>query len=258
MYEGENPMNAWYEQSFGQDYLLIYKHRDMQGAKNEVQKMVNWLQLQSGAEIFDLCCGMGRHSLTLADYGFHVTGMDLSEVLLHEANRLDPDGKVSWLRGDMREIPLEKSFDAVVNLFTSFGYFADEAENQRVLHEINRLLKDEGKFIIDFLNPAYVEAHLVTYSVRQEGEIEIEENRSIEGGYVCKRIAIREQGQQERQYLEQVRLYRLADFRQMLAATGLEIEHVYGHYDGTDYVELESPRLIILGSKRGIKANDSQ
>jgi ubiquinone/menaquinone biosynthesis C-methylase UbiE len=244
-------MTAWYEQSFGQDYLLVYKHRDMQGAKNEVQKMVNWLELEAGAEIFDLCCGMGRHSLTLADYGFHVTGMDLSEVLLHEANRLDPDGKVSWLRGDMREIPLEKSFDAVVNLFTSFGYFTEDVENERVLYEINRLLKDNGKFIIDFLNPAFMEAHLVPHSQRQEGELEIEENRSIEAGYVRKRIAIREKGQQERQYLEQVRLYRLVDFRRMLAAAGLEIEQVYGHYDGSDYVELESPRLIILGSKRG-------
>src|SRR5438309_2159821 len=154
-------MTAWYEQSFGQDYLVVYKHRDMQGAKNEVQKMVKWLDLQPGDEIFDLCCGMGRHSLTLAEYGFHVTGMDLSEVLLTEAKRLDQEGKVTWLLGDMRQIPLERSFAAVVNLFTSFGYFTDEAENEKVIHEISRLLENEGKFIIDFLNPAYVAAHLV-------------------------------------------------------------------------------------------------
>jgi SAM-dependent methyltransferase len=244
-------MTAWYEQSFGQDYLVVYKHRDMQGAKNEVHKMVQWLNLLPGAEIFDLCCGMGRHSLTLADYGFKVTGMDLSEVLLDEAKRLDPEGRVNWLRGDMRQIPLEKSFDAVVNLFTSFGYFSDEVENEKVLHEISRLLKNGGKFIIDFLNPSYVEAHLVPHSQRQEEDLEIEENRSIEDGYVRKRIVIRKKGQAERSYLEQVRLYRLEDFKRMLSAAGLEIEQVFGHYEGTSYVELESPRLIILGSKKG-------
>jgi SAM-dependent methyltransferase len=248
-------MTAWYEQSFGQDYLVVYKHRDMQGAKNEVHKMVNWLHLQSGAEIFDLCCGMGRHSLTLAHYGFNVTGMDLSEVLLNEAKRLDKEGKVNWLRGDMRQIPLEKSFDAVVNLFTSFGYFTDELENEKVIHEISRLLKAEGKFIIDFLNPAYIEAHLVPHSQRLEAALDIEENRSIEDGYVRKRIIIREEGHEERHYLEQVRLYHLEDFKRMLAACDLEIDEVYGHYDGTHYVELESPRLIILGRKRGIDDN---
>ncbi|MEX2462155.1 MAG: methyltransferase domain-containing protein [Paenibacillaceae bacterium] len=251
-------MTAWYEQSFGHDYLVVYKHRDMQGAQAEVQKMVHWLHLQPGAEIFDLCCGMGRHSLTLADYGFEVTGMDLSEVLLAEAKRLDSEGRVSWLLGDMREIPLEKHFDAIVNLFTSFGYFTDEVENEKVLHEISRLLKAEGKFIIDFLNPAYVEAHFVPHSQRHEGELEIEENRTIEDGYVRKLITIREEVQEERQYLEQVRMYRLADFKRMLSAAGLVIEHVYGQYDGAAYVELESPRLIILGSKGGTNHHETQ
>jgi ubiquinone/menaquinone biosynthesis C-methylase UbiE len=244
-------MSAWYEESFGQDYLVVYKHRDFQGAKNEVQKMVRWLELQPGADIFDLCCGMGRHSLTLADYGFNVTGMDLSDVLLNEAQRLDDEGKVRWLHGDMRQIPLEQSFDAVVNLFTSFGYFTDEAENEKVLHEISRLLKNKGKFIIDYLNPAYVEANLVPHSNRHEEGLEIDESRSIEEGCVRKRIIIREKGKAERNYLEQVRLYRLDDFKRMLTAAGLEIEHVFGHYDGTDYVEQQSPRLIIVGSKRG-------
>jgi ubiquinone/menaquinone biosynthesis C-methylase UbiE len=251
-------LTAWYEQSFGQDYLVVYKHRDIQGAMNEVQKMVRWLDLPPGAEIFDLCCGMGRHSLTLADYGFQVTGMDLSEVLLNEAQRLDSEGKVTWLRGDMRQIPLEQSFDAVVNLFTSFGYFTDEAENEQVLREINRLLSINGKFIIDFLNPAYVEANLVPHSFRKEGELEIDESRSIEEGCVRKRIIIREAGHQERSYLEQVRLYRLDDFRRMLSSAGLEIDQVFGHYDGTPYDEQESPRLIIVGTKRGNSTDAGQ
>jgi ubiquinone/menaquinone biosynthesis C-methylase UbiE len=251
-------LTAWYEQSFGEDYLVVYKHRDFQGAMNEVQKMMRWLDLQPGAEIFDLCCGMGRHSLTLAEYGFKVTGMDLSEVLLNEAHRMDTEGKVTWLRGDMRQIPLEQSFDAVVNLFTSFGYFTEEAENEKVIHEINRLLKINGKFIIDFLNPLYVADNLVPQSSRKEGKLEIAERRSIEEGYVRKRIIIREDGQKERSYLEQVRLYKLEDFKRMLLSAGLEIERVFGNYDGSPYDEHSSPRLIIVGAKRGKSSNVRQ
>jgi ubiquinone/menaquinone biosynthesis C-methylase UbiE len=53
---------AWYQESFGNDYLIVYKHRDLQGAYNEVKQMIDWLQLPVGAEVLDLCCGMGRHA----------------------------------------------------------------------------------------------------------------------------------------------------------------------------------------------------
>ncbi|WP_337588938.1 class I SAM-dependent methyltransferase [Gorillibacterium massiliense] len=116
-------MERWYERSFGRDYLLVYKHRDFQRAQAEVHEMVRWLSLKPGVEVLDLCCGMGRHSMALADAGYQVTGVDLSDVLLAEARRLDPAGRMKWVKGDMRRIPLSGPFDAVVNLFTSFGYF---------------------------------------------------------------------------------------------------------------------------------------
>ena len=97
---------AWYQESFGNDYLIVYKHRDLQGAYHEVKKMIDWLGLKQGAEVLDLCCGMGRHSMALAEFGYDVTGVDLSEVLLNEAVKLDEGKQVTWLHGDMREVPL--------------------------------------------------------------------------------------------------------------------------------------------------------
>ncbi|RAU90976.1 bifunctional 2-polyprenyl-6-hydroxyphenol methylase/3-demethylubiquinol 3-O-methyltransferase UbiG, partial [Paenibacillus sp. YN15] len=122
-------MAAWYEESFGEDYLLVYKHRDLHGAQVEVKRMANWLRLPAGSRILDLCCGMGRHSVALADEGYRVTGLDLSKVLLAEARKLDNSGRITWVEGDMRRLPLDGPFDAVVNLFTSFGYFEEEQEN---------------------------------------------------------------------------------------------------------------------------------
>jgi ubiquinone/menaquinone biosynthesis C-methylase UbiE len=165
--KGESTM-AWYQESFGNDYLLVYRHRDLQGAYHEVKKMMDWLHIPQGAEVLDLCCGMGRHSMALSEFGYKVTGVDLSEVLLNEAVKRDSGKQAKWLQGDMRDVPLEQAFDAVVNLFTSFGYFEEDEENEKVFYEMNRLLKSNGRFIVDFLNPVYVKATLVPQSERSD------------------------------------------------------------------------------------------
>lgn len=244
-------MERWYEESFGRDYLLVYKHRDTEGAYKEVKAMIDWLELPQGASVLDLCCGMGRHSLALSDFGYRVTGVDLSEVLLEAARQHDTANRVTWLQGDMRQVPHSGPFDAVVNLFTSFGYFKDDGENGKVLREIARLVKPGGRFMIDFLNAAYVESKLIPQSVRKEGSCTIKETRKIEDGFVRKHIVIREPGQPERQYTEQVKLYSLEWFESQLTEAGLRINRVYGGYGGQPYDPFRSPRLILTGTKEG-------
>ncbi|WJH32496.1 methyltransferase domain-containing protein [Paenibacillus sp. CC-CFT747] len=243
-------MTDWYEESFGEDYLLVYKHRDAKGAKVEVHNMIRWLQLAKGSRVLDLCCGMGRHSLALAECGFRVTGMDLSSVLLQEARRRDTGRKITWVEGDMRQVPLEGPYHAVVNLFTSFGYFDDDEQNEAVFHEIHRLLEPGGRFIVDFLNPDHVARHLVPESVRTEGAVTIRENRIIENGFVRKTITLEETGKPPRHYTEQVKLYRLKDFRAFAGKSGLRLDCIYGGYNGEPYHENESPRIILVGSRK--------
>lgn len=243
-------MKAWYEESFGTDYLLVYKHRDKAGASDEVRTMIGWLGLPDGASVLDLCCGMGRHALALADAGCRVTGIDLSGALLHEAERLDVARRVKWRQGDMRHLPYQaETFDAVVNLFTSFGYFQDDEQNLLVLKELHRVLKRGGRFIIDFLNPGDVRARLVPHSVRIEEGKRIEETRTIEDRYVRKRIVVSEEGREDRRYIEQVKLYELSEFRRFLQEAGLVLEDVRGGYDGLPYCPDSSRRLILIGSK---------
>lgn len=248
-------MTKWYEKSFGEDYLLVYKHRDAQGARCEVQKMISWLGLSQGARLLDLCCGMGRHSMALVEAGYEVTGVDLSDVLLCEAKRNDPDNLVEWLRADMRELPLHGGYEAVVNLFTSFGYFEKDEEHIKVLKEIARMLKPKGRFIIDFLNPSYTEAHLIPYSERIDVGQRIIENRRIVGGYVEKHIAICEEGhvgEKEfvvpRNYLERIKLYSYERFLAMLSEAGLQLDKVHGGYDEEIYDMESSPRMILVGT----------
>lgn len=242
-------MSEWYETSFGEDYLIVYRHRDFGGARHEVERMIQWLDLPQGARVLDLCCGMGRHSLALSQAGYEVTGVDLSEVLLREARAQDGSEKVTWIRSDMRELPLAGGFDAVVNLFTSFGYFEEDEEQVKVLKEVFRMLRPGGRFIIDFLNPAYVASHLVPHSVREDGDTLIDESRRIEDGYVKKEILLtsKHSDSPARKYQERVKLYTLEDFRSLIAAAGLKLEAVHGSYDESCYDPETSCRMIFTG-----------
>lgn len=243
----------WYKASFQADYLTVYKHRDAKGAAAEVAAMSDWLQLEHKASVLDLCCGSGRHSLILDKLGFRVTGVDLSETLLAEARASEPSGRIRWVHGDMRDVPIQEPFNAVFNLFTSFGYFEADAGNQQVLREISRLLRSGGRFVIDFLNPSFVSAHLVPYSERLEGPLRIEERRSIQDGYVHKIIRLYEPGApgSEREYRERVKLYELPWFRTALREAGLRLDAVYGSYAGQNYEAPVSPRMIMIGTKEG-------
>lgn len=241
-------MSEWYEESFGEDYLIVYKHRDFGGARKEVERMINWLDLPSGSKVLDLCCGMGRHSLVLAEAGYEVTGVDLSETLLCEARSQKGGGQVTWLRSDMRNLPLAGGFDAVVNLFTSFGYFEEDEEQEKVLYEIHRMLKPGGKFIIDYLNPAYVIHHLVPHSTREDGDILIDESRRIENGYVKKDIILTSKiDGTPRKHHERVKLYSLEKLQKMIELAGLQVEAVHGSYDEDIYNEESSTRMIFSG-----------
>lgn len=250
--EGEQGMKPWYEQSFGSDYMLVYKHRNWEEANKEVGKMIGWLQLPKKARVLDIGCGMGRHALAMARCGYAVTGTDLSPVLLEEAKLHDEEGQVNWVPGDMRELPFEEeSFDATVNLFTSFGYFSLEDDNVHVLRQIRKVLRPEGSFLIDFLNPVHVAQTLVPRSERidEETGLHILEERSILNGWVQKEITVYDpqKREEQRQYLERVRLYQRDWFERNLALCSLGLEKLYGNYDGSAYEQEASPRMIMTG-----------
>lgn len=240
-------MTEWFERSFGEDYLLVYRHRDFQGAYQEVQRMVQWLSLPANAKVLDLCCGMGRHSKALSDSGYEVTGIDLSEVLLREARMHDKEQRVRFVRSDMRQLPLDESFDAIFNLFTSFGYFEEDEENLKVLLEMKRVLKPKAPFIIDFLNPEYVEQTLVPYSLHEEDKVRIQQFRKIQAGYVKKDICITDEQGQRRTYSERVKLYSRDRFVELIEQAGLQVNDVYGHYDERPFDASTSARMIFVG-----------
>ena len=117
--------------------------------RREVARLLELLGLPSGASILDVPCGQGRHAHLLAETGFHVEGLDYSPHLIARARERGTRPTLHYTRGDMRRLPARWTgrFDAVLNLFTSFGFFADPADDARVVHEFARVLAPGGMLV---------------------------------------------------------------------------------------------------------------
>ncbi|HZK79384.1 MAG TPA: class I SAM-dependent methyltransferase [Gemmatimonadaceae bacterium] len=94
-------------------------------------------------------CGQGRHAHLLAEAGFKVDGLDYSEHLLRLARKRGTGPNLKYTQGDMRKLPARwtSRFDAVINLFTSFGFFANPSDDAKVIAEFARVLKPGGTLI---------------------------------------------------------------------------------------------------------------
>lgn len=143
-------MGEWWQSFFDDRYLLEYEPLfDARRDRREVARLIEVLALPVGARILDCPCGQGRHSHLLAEAGFEVAGVDLSPALLRIARRRGTGGALRYTRGDMRRLPRHwtRQFHAVVNLFTSFGFFAEPSDDARVIREFARVLRRGGVLV---------------------------------------------------------------------------------------------------------------
>lgn len=241
-------MKSWFEEHFQEDYLRVYDHRDEEKAADELTDIMKYIPLEPGKKVVDLCCGNGRHARWLARRGLHVTGVDLSPALLKKAIELTVGLSVQYMRADIRDVPLLQEYDGAFNLFTSFGYFSDDAENELVFKRAAEGLKESGWFLFDYLNPNYVKRHLVARDVMDKDGLEIIQEREIKKGFVYKHIKLKE-GSNEREYVERVKLYEQEELRAMLERNGFRIEYAFGDYDASCFKVDTSPRQIFVCQK---------
>lgn len=239
---------TWYMKSFQKEYPLLYSHRDDDSANQEIHSLLKGLNLPAQGKVLDLCCGSGRHSRALACMGYQVTGVDLSDFLLKEAAKVNVGREISYMQYDIREIPFRNEFDIVFNLFTSFGYFLSDYDNELALHRMVDSVKPGGDVVIDYLNPSYVRENLVSFSQRKVGKMMIEEKRWIDEKFVNKHIIIKDSNG-EREFWERVRLYPINVMRKLLKMAGIDEMEVYGDYTLCPYAS-GSKRMIFHGRKR--------
>jgi SAM-dependent methyltransferase len=139
--------SEWWATYFDAQYLREYDPLfTLERDRQEVARMMEILGLPSGARVLDVPCGQGRHAHLLAEAGFDVDGLDYSEDLLAIARERGTAKTLRYTRGDMRKLPPRWTgrFDAVLNLFTSFGFFLDPNDDRRVINEFARVLAPGG------------------------------------------------------------------------------------------------------------------
>lgn len=239
--------DAWFTAWFGAEYLELYPHRDDHEAERAVALIVRHAGLAPGAAVLDLACGAGRHVAHLRDAGFRAFGLDLSGDLLRVA-RIDEG--VPAVRADMRELPVADAAVALVtSFFTSFGYFPEPADDERVLREIRRVLAPGGLYALDFLNAEHVRRTLrARDEVELAGRRVVQTRTLVEGGAVVeKRIEIFDPGRRvPRVFYERVRLYGAGRLSEMMVAAGIQPVRLFGDYDGGPLAPA-APRAILIG-----------
>lgn len=239
----------WFENWFDSEYYhKLYNNRDDNEANQFIEKLLNEINLHPKAVVLDLACGKGRHSLFLNKKGFITTGVDLSENSISAANSYKND-TLHFEVGDMRSSFCESKFDAIFNLFTSFGYFDSKEENLKVLNSIETMLKQNGIFVIDFMNASKVIKNLVKQETKAIENISFNLSRSIENGNIIKKIDFNDNGKSFH-FEEKVQALVLADFEFLINQTNLKIDTIFGDYNLNEFDEKNSDRLIIVGRKK--------
>ncbi len=246
---------SWYRSSFGPEYLEIYAHRDVECARAEVRFLAQALEIEPRARVLDLACGTGLHVGLLREAGYRAFGLDLSRDLLERARCGEGSPDPPLVRADMRALPFAPRgpvFDAVVSLFTSFGYFFEAADDLAVLRQVCRVLVPGGLFFLDTLNRERVLQCLEPCSVERRGDLECIQERRLarDGSRVEKRIVIRNHRVPgfERVFYESVHLYPASELRALFEGAGLSPQRSYGDFDGRAF-GADSPRLILTGRR---------
>lgn len=240
----------WFEEWFDSPlYEKLYANRDEAEARLLVELLVDELELNKCSKILDLGCGRGRHSINLNRKGYAVKGIDLSEQAIQSAReKIEKMGleNISFEVRDMRN-PLDESFDAIVNLFTTFGYFESDTENASVFDSVVKMLKPGGIFVLDYLNAKKVRD---SFSASDSGEfqgIKYDIQKFIRDDAIYKKIEFSgEKVNGQRVYSERVKLYELDWFQKEMAKRDLQIYHTYGDYEGNGFDPETSNRLLII------------
>ncbi|AWK05224.1 SAM-dependent methyltransferase [Flavobacterium crocinum] len=240
--EGDN--QNWYSSWFDTPYYhILYKDRNYREAQIFMDNLTHYLNLPEKAKVLDLACGKGRHSIYLNQLGYDVLGADLSENSITEASK-NSNETLHFKVHDMRE-PFEEKFDAIFNLFTSFGYFENDDDNLTTLKAIKESLSEYGFAVIDFMNVANVIENLVPEETKTVDEIDFHIKRYVEDGHIFKQIDFEDQGRKYH-FTEKVKALTLKDFQDLMDEAGIYLLDIFGDYKLKKFHKTESERLIMI------------
>ncbi|MFD1615105.1 class I SAM-dependent methyltransferase [Gelatiniphilus marinus] len=237
---GTTWFKSWFDSPF---YHILYKDRDHNEGRAFMDRLTGYLNIPEQGSILDLACGKGRHARYLNTLGYDVTGIDLSANSIAYAKRFENNS----LRFEVHDKsqPYHKQFDAVFNLFTSFGYFENDQDNLNTIKAIKSNLNDFGFGVIDFMNCEFVIDNLVPEELKTVDGISFNLKRYVDGDYIKKDISFVADGNAY-YFQERVKAFSLNDFETMFKAAHVYLLDVFGDYKLHKFDAKTSERLIMI------------
>ena len=238
----------WFKDWFNSPYYhLLYNNRNENEAVFFINNLCAHLILKPEANVWDLACGKGRHSISLNKRGFNVVGTDLSQNSIKEASG-NSNSSMDFFVHDMREPFRINYFDAVFNLFTSIGYFENFNDNFSVFKNVAKALKPNGVFVVDFLNSENISNSIKTSYQEKREDVIFKIEKKIENNSIIKHIEFSD-GDKDFYFEESVSLLKKEDFENFAISAGLKIVNMFGNYKLDPFEPNTSERLIILFKK---------
>jgi SAM-dependent methyltransferase len=239
----------WFEEYFNEAYSeLILESIAPEFTTSQVELLELNLELKSNDQIFDVCCGKGRHAIALARKGYSITALDFVPSYTDFIQKISnvEDLSIQTFTMDVRQISFEHQFDKAYLMFTSFGYFSDK-ENEHLLFQLKQSLKKGGLLLIDIENRDYILKNFIYEKWREkEFGLLLERHRFFPetSRQTTRRIQYFKDGTQK-ESLRDLRLYSLHELLHIAHKAGFKLVKTLGDYNGKPF-QINSPRIITV------------
>ena len=247
-------MTVWHEEDAFWETMPLFGAKQWEAASDEVEAIVYLLEIEPPGEILDLCCGVGRHSLEFARRGYRVTGVDRTASYLQVARdkAVDEGLQLDLVEEDMRSFVRTGSFDAAINLYTSFGYFEDPEEDRKVVENLFCSLKPGGRLVMEMMGKEILARVFLPRDWQElpDGSLFLQERHvACDWTWMENRWILVRDGERIEHTIGH-RIYDAAGLRALLLGAGFESVSIYGSLAGARY-DTSAQRLVAVARKAG-------
>ena len=249
-------MSAWFDDDTLWECLegfLFSQFRSFETAVREAEQILALVHPPQHTAVLDLCCGPGRNALEFARRGFRVTGVDRTPRYIEAARAAaQREGlTVEFVQEDMRRFLRPAAFALALNLFSSFGYFAEAEEDRQVLRNLHASLMPGGTVLLEMAGkePLARDFQPRTWHRHAERDEYLLEERIVrEGWSVIENHWIWMRGAEQKVFTWHIRLYSGAELAGLLTEAGFSGVQLYGSLSGAPY-DQTAQRLVAVATK---------
>jgi len=240
----------WWENYFSEAYFIT-AYAMNHAAKYEVEFILNQADIPPDAKILDMCCGYGRHSYELAKRGYHVTGVDYSEVLVEKARkRISSENlkNLEYKTGDIRHYNDGNKYHLVLNLFISLGFFSSEQDNEKAIETLCNSVAENGYLVLELHNFENV-IQQKNELIKAPGGYTIKTTRDFDR--INKRLSMTRvvnHREDVKVYEMKIRVYEFDEIMEICSRYNMKYFKHFGDYSGSAF-DSNSERLLLFLKK---------